>query len=104
MICHELLLSEQRIDTFWKSVHLEEFFTTLAYEFVRIGGVAYGAIYDDYFNVIHSRVDNVEHIENLAGSKYIQSYLGDTFKSVKKDLTEKKRMCCFAERLVRWRD
>lgn len=65
-------------------------FTTLAYEFVRNGGVAYGAIYDDDFNVIHSRVDNVEHIENLAGSKYIQSYLGDTFKSVKKDLAEKK--------------
>lgn len=67
-------------------------FTTLAYEFVRNGGVSYGAIYDDNFNVIHSRVDDVDHIENLAGSKYIQSYLGDTFKSVKKDLTEKKNV------------
>ena len=67
-------------------------FTTLAYEFVRNGGVAYGAIYDDDFNVVHSRVDNIEHIENLAGSKYIQSFLGDTFKSVKKDLSGKQKV------------
>ena len=67
-------------------------FTSLAHEFVRDNGVVYGAIYDSNFNVIHSRVDNIEYIEDLAGSKYVQSFLGDTFKRVKKDLVEKQNV------------
>ena len=55
-------------------------------------GVVYGVIYDDDFNVVHSRIENSEDIERLAGSKYVQSCLGDTFKSVKKDLLEKRNV------------
>lgn len=67
-------------------------FTSLAYEFVKNHGVVYGVIYDDSFNVVHSRIDDIECIEKLAGSKYIQSSLGDTLKKVKKDLTEKQNV------------
>ncbi len=67
-------------------------FTSLAHVFVENHGVVYGVIYDDSFSVVHSRIDDIEYIEKLAGSKYIQSLLGDTFKKVKKDLTEKQNV------------
>lgn len=67
-------------------------FTSLACDFVDKNGVVYGVIYDDDFNVVHSRIENSADIERLAGSKYIQSFLGDTFKNVKKDLLGKRNV------------
>ena len=40
----------------------------------------------DDFCAVHIRTDNIEERNKMRGSKYIQSKLGDTFKSVKTDL------------------
>lgn len=52
------------------------------------GGVVYGADGTDIRNVHHSRVDKSEDLDSLRGSKYVQSYMGDVYKQVKRDLRE----------------
>lgn len=50
------------------------------------GGSVYGAIMDDKFNVCHIRATDMEGIAKIRGSKYVQSSLKDSFRSVKADL------------------
>lgn len=51
-------------------------------------GIIYGAAFDKDFKIIHHRADSHEERDKLRGSKYVQSDLKDTFKSVLKDLKE----------------
>lgn len=63
-------------------------FTVLAQDTVRRGGVVYGAVFDKEWKVIHQRIDSMENLEKLRGSKYVQSDLGNIFSQVKKDLIQ----------------
>ena len=61
-------------------------FSILAEDTLKKGGVVYGAIFDSEWNVVHSRTDSLEKLPEMRGSKYVQSRMGDTFRSVKEDL------------------
>ena len=61
-------------------------FTAPSNQVLSIGGVIYGCVLTDDFNAVHIRAENEEDRNRMRGSKYIQSKLGDTFKSVKEDL------------------
>lgn len=50
-------------------------------------GVVYGAAFDEEFNLRHTRIDDKKDLPKLQGSKYVQSYIGETYKLVKKDLS-----------------
>lgn len=50
------------------------------------GGVVYGAAYQDGPIVAHERVDTLEKVEKLKGSKYVQSDTRNSYSLVKKDL------------------
>lgn len=50
------------------------------------GGVVYGCTGKDIRNVHHIRIDKIEEIELLKGSKYVQSFIGNIYKNVKNDL------------------
>ena len=50
-------------------------------------GVVYGAAFDTNFKLHHVGVDNMVDLEKLRGSKYLQSYLGNTFVEIKNHLT-----------------
>lgn len=50
------------------------------------GGIVYGCVLTEDFTAVHIRAENVAERDRMRGSKYIQSRLGDTFKSVQKDL------------------
>lgn len=52
------------------------------------GGVVYGCSGKNIRYVHHIRVDKIEDIEFLKGSKYVQSFIGGIYKDVKKDLQE----------------
>lgn len=65
-------------------------FTLIAEEIVDMGGVVFGAQFDNDFNVIHSYTDNKEELYKFRGSKYVQSIIGDNYKIVKKFLEEGK--------------
>lgn len=53
-------------------------------------GVIYGVGYEDHFRVAHKRAVTKEQRNEFKGSKYVQSYLGDIFLQVKKDLRDGK--------------
>lgn len=65
-------------------------FAALAKYILHLNGVIYGAGFDNSLNVIHKRVDTLKNIDELRGSKYVQSHLNKTFKSAAKDLKEGK--------------
>lgn len=65
-------------------------FTLLAEHIINQGGVVYGAAFDDDFSVKHIEVDKVCDLYKLRGSKYVQSRIGDTFKSAKEHLEQGK--------------
>ena len=53
-------------------------------------GVVYGCEEIDYKTIIHSRIENVCESYRIKGSKYVQSYIGNSFSQVKDDLKEGK--------------
>ena len=67
-------------------------FAILANMFIEKGAVIYGAAFDEEWNVRHIRVDNKDEIKKLYTSKYVQSDMEDTFKTVKADLDSGKEV------------
>ena len=61
-------------------------FTALSDWVLENEGVIYGCVLNEHFQAVHIRADNRETRNQMRGSKYIQSKLGDTYKSVKNDL------------------
>ena len=61
-------------------------FSSIARFVLEKGGVVYGAFLDEHLDCKHIEVDNIEGLNKLRGSKYMQSTIGLTFKSAKKNL------------------
>lgn len=69
-------------------------FTLFAEYILKQGGLVFGAQFDDKFDVVHSCIDNINDLNKLRGSKYVQSEMGDNYKKVKEFL-EKGRIVLF---------
>lgn len=71
------------------------FSTPLAQWFFSKGGSVWTASYDDNWNVVHREFtkDDVD-FSKTRGSKYVQSYLGDTYTKIQDEL-KKGRWVCF---------
>lgn len=54
--------------------------------FIRNGGIVYGCAMLPNIEAKHIRVDNLNDISKLKGSKYVQSTIGTTYHSVREDL------------------
>ncbi len=61
-------------------------FYSIAKQILLDGGIVYGAAFDEQNNVVHLSVDNIESMERLMGSKYVQSNLGNVFKDISRQL------------------
>ena len=62
-------------------------FSAISDYFLNHNGVVYGAIYNYEQNiVVHSRAENKEQRDVMRGSKYLQSALNETYRSVMCDL------------------
>ena len=57
-------------------------------------GIVYGAVFDEHLQLHHKAAETLGELQPMRGSKYIQSNLGDIFKSVKEKL-ETGRLCFF---------
>ncbi len=66
--------------------------TTLALDVVKKEGIAYGAVFDENFRVVHKGIDNTKDIVKFSGSKYVQSDLTGVFERVKNELSYGKRV------------
>lgn len=51
-----------------------------------IGGIVYGCTGENARDVKHIRIERLDEIVKLKGSKYVQSYMGSTYKTVVNDL------------------
>lgn len=61
-------------------------FYGMAAEVIRRGGVVYGAGFTGHFHVAHKRAVTLQKLEELRGSKYVQSDMREVFPQVKADL------------------
>ena len=61
-------------------------FSAMAVNVLKEGGVVYGAAFDQSHHVYHVRVNSIEGLSSLRGSKYVQSDLTDIFRQVRSDL------------------
>lgn len=57
--------------------------------FLEKKGVVYGCSQNNYLDIKHIRIDTIEHLHLLYGSKYVQSNLNKIFTDVKSDLQNK---------------
>jgi len=64
----------------------------LATYIVNNSGVVYGCIFETPFQIIHKRIDSIDELIKLKGSKYVQSDTKETFKAVKSDLKNKREV------------
>lgn len=79
-------------ERFYKYATSGGIFPALAAYFLQNGGVVYGATYKDGIHVVHKRISELDEIVTLQGSKYEQSNLSGTYKSIAKDLKENLRV------------
>lgn len=64
-------------------------FGVLAHEILKLNGIVCGAAFDENWVVKHIIVDNMNDLEKLHGSKYVQSFISeDLFKKIKNYLDE----------------
>lgn len=55
------------------------FFSLLAENVLRDGGVVFGASFDEHNEVFHAFIESVEGLDSLRRSKYVQSRIGNSF-------------------------
>ena len=67
-------------------------FYELAKKTIQEGGVIYGAAFDEKFTLKHRRIDRIDGIRPLMGSKYVQSNAFICFDSVKRDIESGKKV------------
>lgn len=62
-------------------------FTVLAELFIDKGGIVYGASFNKTWHVVHSRVEHVEDIFAMRGSKYVFTNISECFGPIEDDLS-----------------
>lgn len=55
-------------------------FTILAEQVIKVGGVVFGARFNEEWDVVHSYTETIEGLAAFRGSKYVQSRIGDSYK------------------------
>ena len=70
-------------------------FSILARHVLRNGGVVFGVAFDDDFVARHTRVDKIEDLPKLQGSKYVQADVGHVYRQVK-DVLDDGRLVLFS--------
>ncbi len=63
-------------------------FSEIAKYILEKRGVVYGATYNQFFEVCHIGINNINDLSKLRGAKYAQSNLGITFKEILEKLKE----------------
>ncbi len=61
-------------------------FAAIAEYFLKHKGIVYGCGMDSDLNVIYKRIENIDELKLIKGSKYVQAKLNDTFKHIEEDL------------------
>ena len=84
-------LTPQYVEAAWNVNLSERLESTSGGVFFLLANV-YGADYKKDLSVYHRRIENIETLKRLRGSKYVQSDIGDVFIQVKSDLKAGKKV------------
>ncbi len=63
-------------------------FSEIALQILRHGGVVFGCILNEKLDAEHTFVENENDLGKIRGSKYVQSYIGDSYKKARSFLNE----------------
>ena len=63
-------------------------FIALAKRIIGKGGVVFGAVFDENWEVMHTYAETLDEVKPMMGSKYLQSRIGISFRDVEKFLKE----------------
>lgn len=61
-------------------------FTAIANTILEADGIVYGAFMDKNMKVFHKRIEDINELSELRGSKYLQSDIKETYQQAEKDL------------------
>ena len=61
-------------------------FSELAKAVIRQSGTVYGAAFDENYKVVHKKTENIDGLKEFQKSKYVQGYIGYSYKKIKKEL------------------
>lgn len=67
-------------------------FTILATRIINEGGVVFGARFAEDWSIIHDYTETIDGLSAFRGSKYVQSYLGNSFSKVRSFLKENRKV------------
>lgn len=67
-------------------------FTLIAKYIIENNGVVFGARFNESLEVVHDYIENIDDIGLFRGSKYVQSYIGDSYKKVREFLNNNKKV------------
>lgn len=67
-------------------------FYALARQVIEAGGVVYGVAMTEALEAVLQRVDNLEELPRLQGSKYVQASMGEEFPRVAQDLRQNRKV------------
>lgn len=63
-------------------------FIALAKTTIEKGGVVFGAVFDENWEVMHTYAETLDEVKPMMGSKYLQSRIGNSFRNAEKFLKE----------------
>lgn len=87
-VCHAI----NGVDEIRKNAASGGIFSAFAELLIKNGGVTYGAAYNDDFSVEFKKAENLQELEALKGSKYIQSNANYVYENIKNSLLEGKKV------------
>ena len=61
-------------------------FAVMAEYVMRMGGVVFGAAFDEQWNLKHIGIEKIDQLPILQGSKYVQSVIGETYRQAEEAL------------------
>lgn len=67
-------------------------FTILAVSVIKMGGVVFGARFDENWNVVHDFTEEIDGLSGFRGSKYLQSEIGNNYKKAKDFLLQGRKV------------
>ena len=67
-------------------------FSLLAEKILDEEGVVFGARFNDKWEVVHDFIEAKDHLHLFRGSKYVQSFIGDTFSQTKNFLNDGRKV------------
>lgn len=69
-------------------------FTELATRIIKQGGVVWGAAFSRNMRLEYMCTDSIENLDSLRRSKYIQAYVGESYKQIKQQLKTRPVLFC----------